>query len=127
MPHRCRVFSLIPTFAFSHLPGSTQLRIVWKDPLSFLQLKLKLLGVSVLAQRKRIQLVCMRMRVQSLASLSRSGIRHCHELQCRSQRQLRSGVAVAVVSAGSCSSDWTPSLGTSICCTCGPKKQKINK
>ena len=30
-------------------------------------------------------------------------------------------VAVAVVSAGSYSSDWTPSLGTSIC---GPKKQK---
>ena len=35
---------------------------------------------------------------------------------------LRSGVAVAVVQAGSCSSDWIPGLGTSICCVYGPKK-----
>ena len=35
---------------------------------------------------------------------------------------LRSRVAVAV--AGSCSSDWTPSLGTSICHRHGPKKKK---
>ena len=37
---------------------------------------------------------------------------------------LGSGVAVAVVKAGSYSSDSTPSLGTSICCECGPKKTK---
>ena len=36
---------------------------------------------------------------------------------------LGSGVAVAVVPAGSCSSDWTPSLGTSICRRCDPKKK----
>ena len=31
---------------------------------------------------------------------------------------------MAVVQAGSCSSDSTPILGTSICCRCSPKKQK---
>ena len=36
------------------------------------------------------------------------------------QMQLGSGVAVAV--AGSCSSDLLPSLATSICQECGPKK-----
>ena len=41
--------------------------------------------------------------------------------------QLRSGVAVAVVPTGSCSSDWTPRLGTSMCCGCGPKKTKEEK
>jgi len=38
--------------------------------------------------------------------------------------RLGSSVAVAVVQAGSCSSDSTPSLGTSICCGCGPEKKK---
>ena len=37
--------------------------------------------------------------------------------------QLRSRVAVAVAVAGSYSSDSTPSLGTSICHGCSPKKQ----
>ena len=37
---------------------------------------------------------------------------------------LGSGVAVAV--AGSCSSDSTPSPGTSICCGCSPKKERKN-
>ena len=36
-------------------------------------------------------------------------------------------VAVAMAVAGSCSSDLTPSLGTSICFKCGPKKQKKKK
>ena len=36
--------------------------------------------------------------------------------------QLPSSVAVAV--ASSCSSNSTPSLGTSVCCRCGPKKIK---
>uniref|UniRef100_A0A8D1M9K0 Lipid-binding serum glycoprotein C-terminal domain-containing protein n=1 Tax=Sus scrofa TaxID=9823 RepID=A0A8D1M9K0_PIG len=40
---------------------------------------------------------------------------------------LRSGVAVALVYASSCSSDSTPSLGTSICHKCGPKKTKKKK
>ena len=33
-------------------------------------------------------------------------------------------MAVAVAVAGTCSSNSTPILGTSICCKCGPKKQK---
>ena len=44
---------------------------------------------------------------------------------CRSKTQLGSGIAVAV--AGSCSSDLTPSLRTSICHECGPKKEKKKK
>ena len=36
-------------------------------------------------------------------------------------------VAVAVAVAGSYSSDQTPSLGSSICCGCGPKKTKDKK
>ena len=38
--------------------------------------------------------------------------------------KLESGVAVAVGLAGSCSSDLTPSLGTSICHRCSPKKRE---
>ena len=45
----------------------------------------------------------------------------------RLQTRLRSGIAVAVVEVGSCSSDLTSSLGTSICCRCGPKKRKRTK
>ena len=40
---------------------------------------------------------------------------------------LRSGTAVAVVEAGSCSCDSTPSLGTSICHIGNPKKKKKKK
>ena len=39
--------------------------------------------------------------------------------------RLRSGVAVAVVQAGSCTSHSTPGLGPSI--RCGPKKKKKRK
>ena len=66
----------------------------------------------------------MRLRVRFLASLSGLRIWHCCELWDRSQMWLRSGVAVAVVWASSYSSDETPSLGTSICHRCGPKKKK---
>ena len=68
-------------------------------------------------------LVSMRMRVRSLASLSGLRIRHCSELWCmwcRSRTWLRSHVAVVKVS--SCSSNFTASLGTSICPTFGPQK-----
>ena len=68
-------------------------------------------------------LVCMRLWVWSLALLSGLRIRHCRELWCRTQMWLRSGVAVAVALAGSCSSDSTSSLGTSICHTCSYKKK----
>ena len=74
----------------------------------------------------------IRLQVRSLASLCGVRIRQrCRELWCRSQRRLGSRVAVAVavpgVEADSCSSDLTPSLGTSICCGCGPKKKTKNK
>ena len=41
--------------------------------------------------------------------------------------RLGSLVAVAVVQAGSCSSDLNPSLGTSMCHRCGPKKTKTKQ
>ena len=74
-----------------------------------------------MAQWKQIQLGTMSWWVQSLASLSGLKIWHCRELWHRLQTQLGTDVAVAV--AGSCSSDWIPSLGTSMCLKCGPKKQ----
>ena len=46
---------------------------------------------------------------------------------CSLQMWLRSGVAVAVVQAGSYSSDSAPSLGNSICHVCSPKKTKKKK
>ena len=61
----------------------------------------------------------MRIQVLSLALLSGLGIWCCRELWCGSQMWLGSGVAVAVVWAGSCRSDSTLSLGNSMC----PKKE----
>ena len=55
----------------------------------------------------------MRIWVQSLAPLSGLRIWCCHKIQCISQMWLGSGVAVAVVLAGSCSSNSSPSFGTS--------------
>ena len=52
--------------------------------------------VPVVAQRKWIRLVSMRIWVWSLASLSGPGIWRCCELWCRSQTWLGSHVAVAV-------------------------------
>ena len=40
------------------------------------------------------------------------------------QLKLGSCVTVSAAQAGSYSPDSTPSLGTSICCRCGPKKKK---
>ena len=54
-------------------------------------------GVATVAQCKRIRLVTMRLWVQSLAFLGVLKIWHCRELWYRSQTQLRSCVAVAVV------------------------------
>ena len=67
----------------------------------------------------------MRTQVPSLASLNGLRIQHFHELWCKSQMWLRSGIAVAVVWASGYGSDLTASLGTSICHKCIPKK--INK
>ena len=49
-----------------------------------------------MVQRKRIQLVSIRMQVRFLASLSGSGIWCCRDLWCGSQMQLGSQVALAV-------------------------------
>ena len=69
----------------------------------------------------------MKMQVQSLDSLSGLRIWYCRELWCKQQMRLGSRVAVAVAQAGSCSSEWTPSLGTSMCRRCSPKRQKDQK
>ena len=81
-------------------------------------------GVPIVAQQKQICLGTMRLWVRSLALLSGLWTQHCHELWYRLYIWLGSLVAVAVAQAGSYSSDSTPSLGTSICHMCGPKKQK---
>ena len=80
-----------------------------------------------MAQWKQMQLVSTRMWVRSLTLFSASEIHHCRELWCRSQMWLGSRVAVAVALAGSCSSNLTPSLKTSICHECDPKKKKKRK
>ena len=79
-----------------------------------------------MVQRKQIRLGTMTLQVRSLASLRGLRIWRGHELWCRSKMGLGSDTAVAVVWACSYSSDLTPSLGTSICCRCIPKKQKVN-
>ena len=66
----------------------------------------------------QIRLVSTRTWVRSLTSLGGLKMRHCGELWCWSQPWLRSGVAVAVAEAGSCSSDSATSLGISIGCRC---------
>ena len=80
-----------------------------------------------MAQQKRIRLASMRMQVQFLASISGVGTWRCHELWSRSQMWLGFRVAIAVVQASNCSSDWIPSLGTSICHGYCSKKQKKKK
>ena len=72
----------------------------------------------------RIQLVSMRMPVQSLASLTGLRTQRCCRLRRRSRVQLRSHIAVAVAYASTCSPNSTPSLGTSVCHRCNPKKRK---
>ena len=49
------------------------------------------------------------------------------QLWCRLQTRLGFGIAMTVVYANSYSSDLTPSLGTSICHRCGPRKTKRKK
>ena len=83
--------------------------------------------LSLWLSRLRTQLVSMRMQVRSLTSLGGLRIRYCSKLWHSLQMWLGSGIAVAVVWANSCSSNSTPSLGTSICHRCGPRKKKIKK
>ena len=69
----------------------------------------------------------MRMQVRSLASLSGLRIRRCHELWCKSHDAARIWCCCGCGVAAGHSSDRTPSLGTSMCCWCGPKKTKKKK
>ena len=108
----CKCFSLCWNLIFL----SRKVRCFYRMTSKF---KAMLFEVPVLVQRKQIWPGTMRLRVRSLASLSGLRIQCCCELWCRSQTRLRFGVAVA----GSYSSDLVPSLGTSICQGCGPKKQ----
>ena len=64
----------------------------------------------------------MRTWVRSLASLSGLRIQRCRDrVYVADVTQLGSHVAVAAAVVWC---DWTPSLGTSICCRCGLKKTK---
>ena len=83
------------------------------------------MGVPFISQWLPKPTISMSLWARSLALLSGLRIQHCHELCCRLQTWLGSGIAVAVVQAGSCSFYSAPSPGTSICCGCSPKKQKI--
>ena len=56
-----------------------------------------IIGAPIMVHWKWIQLISIRRRVQSLASLSGLGIQNCRELWCSSQTWLRSWVTVAVV------------------------------
>ena len=58
-----------------------------------------MVGVPITAQWKLLQLGAMRLWVRSLASLHGLRIRCCHDLWCRSQTRLGSGVAVAAATA----------------------------
>ena len=82
-----------------------------------------------MTQWKRIRLGPMKLQVRSLAQLNGLRIRHCQELWCRQQMWLGSSIAVTVAQAGSCSSDLTPSLGTStsICRGSGPRNSNNKK
>ena len=66
----------------------------------------------------------MKMQVRYLALLSGLRILCCHELWCLLQILLESHVAVTVAQASSYSLVLTPSLGTSMCQGCSPKKGK---
>ena len=65
--------------------------------------------------------------VGSIPGFSGLRIPCCPNLCCSLQMRLVSCVAVAVVSASSCSFDSTPSLGISICHRCDPKEKEKKK
>ena len=66
----------------------------------------------------------MRFRVQFLASLSRSRIWRCSELQCRSQTQLGSVIAVAVATAPIRPLSWEPPYASGAALEKTKKKKK---
>ena len=69
----------------------------------------------------------MAQRVRNPTSIHEDSVAIPRLAQWVEDPALQTRVAVAVVQAGSSSSDSTPSLGTSICCRCSPKKEKGEK
>ena len=65
--------------------------------------------------------------VRYLALLNGLKIQRCRELWCTSQIWLRSRIDMALAQTGCYSSNWTPSLGTSICHGYSPRKGKKTK
>ena len=85
-------------------------------------------GVPVAAQRKQIRLGTTRLPVRSLASLSDLRVWRCCELWCI----CRHGSDPTLLwlwhrPAATAPLGPLPSLGTSICCRCSPKKKKKEK
>ena len=89
-------------------------------------LKIKIKGVPIVAQQVANQTSIH--KDEDLIPGLAQWVKDSALLWCRVQMWLRSGIAVIVTWAGSCSFDLTPILGNSICPGCGPKnKNKINK
>ena len=111
-----------------HSSHPTNRRGVCQRP-CFLSLKTRLWleFPSWLSRNEQIWLVSMRTQVRSLALLSGLSIRCCRELWCRSQMAAWILCCCGCGIGSSYSSDLTPSLGTAICCRCGPKKKKKKK
>ena len=84
-------------------------------------------GVSVVAQWLTNPNRNHEVAVRSLALLSVLRIWRCHDLWCRLQMWLGSGGAVAMAQADGYSSNWTPSLETSICLGSSPRNSKKTK
>ena len=84
-------------------------------------------GVPVVAQQQQTGLAPVRVQIRYLALLSGLRIWHCRKLQYRSQTWLRPSMAVAVIQASRCSSDFTPGLGTCKCSKCSLKKKKTKQ
>ena len=87
-------------------------------------LKVASLELQLWPSRLRTWLVSMRMRIQSLALLSGLRMWRCGELQPRVQMWLRFLHCQGCGIGCSSSSGSAPSLGTSTCCKCSPKKSK---
>ena len=91
----------IPLFFFSsiHQPMGiwfVSTLVVSTLLVSHLAVKNSAAGVPLVEEWKWVWWGTMGLQVQFLASLSGLRIRHCHELWCRSQMWLGSGIAVAV-------------------------------
>ena len=75
-----------------------------------------------MVQQEQIQLGSMKIQVRALTSVCQgSDIAMSCGVGCRCGSD---SMLLWLALARSCSSDLTPSLGTSICCTCGPPPPK---